>query len=66
MTRAQVELAWGWPCTIEPLSSPPGAERWEWRSSEGVESVRRLPPPVRLRSVDFVGDRVARVFIPRD
>jgi hypothetical protein len=31
MTREQVELAWGWPRTIEPLANPSGAERWIYR-----------------------------------
>lgn len=31
MTREQVELAWGWPRTIEPLANPSGGERWIYR-----------------------------------
>jgi hypothetical protein len=31
MTREQVELAWGWPRTIEPLANPAGGERWIYR-----------------------------------
>jgi hypothetical protein len=31
MTREQVELAWGWPRTIESLSNPIGGERWVYR-----------------------------------
>jgi len=31
MTREQVELAWGWPASIEPLSVPAGGERWVWK-----------------------------------
>jgi hypothetical protein len=37
MTREQVELAWGWPRTIEPLSNPVGGERWIYRR-RGYES----------------------------
>jgi len=31
MSREQVELAWGWPRTIEPLANPTGGERWIYR-----------------------------------
>ncbi|RMG09564.1 MAG: hypothetical protein D6731_19250 [Planctomycetota bacterium] len=31
MTRRQVEVAWGWPLTVEPLSGG-GGERWLYRS----------------------------------
>lgn len=31
MSREQVELAWGWPRTIEPLANPPSGERWIYR-----------------------------------
>jgi hypothetical protein len=31
MTREQVELAWGWPRTIEPLATPVSGERWIYR-----------------------------------
>lgn len=38
MSREQVELAWGWPRTIEPLANPSGGERWIYRR-KGYETL---------------------------
>lgn len=52
MTREHVELAWGWPRTIEPLSNPVGGERWIYRrrgyeSFDGTSAASRRFRPVR-------------------
>jgi outer membrane protein assembly factor BamE (lipoprotein component of BamABCDE complex) len=39
MTKTQVEVAWGWPVTVEP-SPTPGGERWVYRDAR-VSAVRR-------------------------
>jgi hypothetical protein len=49
MTREQVELAWGWPRTIEALATPTGGERWIYRrhgyeTFEGSVASRRFHP----------------------
>ncbi|HZV02400.1 MAG TPA: hypothetical protein VFF73_37185 [Planctomycetota bacterium] len=46
MTREQVELAWGWPRTIEPLAVPAGGERWIFRR-RGYESFDGAPAAAR-------------------
>lgn len=39
MTRTQVEVAWGWPVSVEPTGAP-GGERWVYRDCQ-VKPVRR-------------------------
>lgn len=39
MSRMQVEVAWGWPVSVEPTGAP-GGERWVYRDSQ-VAPVRR-------------------------
>lgn len=46
MTREQVELAWGWPRTIEPLANPTGGERWIYRR-RGYECLDSTMAPTR-------------------
>lgn len=47
MTRTQVEVAWGWPVTVEP--GPHGGERWIYRESV-MKRMRRFADSTSTRT----------------